>query len=158
MFEFIKFLQKRPKDSTIIASRIIFWLILISVLYYNFFLQWENSNQIEKTMLFWNISDTSSIQNYIKYWIIALWVIPFILWLFWAAKICVAKKKYIRIAQIIFAILLWYSAALVVNTESLDINELLILAGFLPLFAWITWKYITSNCLKFWEKITKIRV
>ena len=54
--------------------------------------------------------------------------------------------------------MLWYSAALVVNTESLDINELLVLMWFLPFFAWITWKMITSKSLKYGEKINKIRV
>ena len=98
MFEFIKFLQKRPKDRTIIIIRLIFGLLLISVLYYNFFLQWEESNQIEKTILFWAVPDTTPISDYIKYGIVWLWVFPLAFGIFWIFKMPLAKKKYIRIA------------------------------------------------------------
>lgn len=157
MFEFIKFLQKRPSDKTIITIRILFGLILVSVLYYNFFLDWANNNEIEKTMLFWYV-DTTSFSDVIKYAIVSLWLFPILYGIANIFNIWIAKKKYIKIGQIILAILLWYSAALVVNTESLDINELLVLMWFLPFFAWLTWKLITSNWLKYGEKITKIRV
>lgn len=157
MFEFIKFLQKRPSDKTIITIRLLFGLILVSVLYYNFFLDWANNNQIEKTMLFWYV-DTTGFSDVIKYAIVSLWLFPILYGIANIFNIWIAKKKYIKIWQIILAILLWYSAALVVNTESLDINELLVLMWFLPFFAWITWKMITSKSLKYGEKINKIRV
>lgn len=157
MFEFIKFLQKRPSDKTIITIRILFGLILVSVLYYNFFLDWANNNEIEKTMLFWYV-DTTGFSDVIKYAIVSLWLFPILYGIANILNIWIAKKKYIKIGQIILAILLWYSAALVVNTESLDINELLVLMWFLPFFAWITWKMITSKSLKYGEKINKIRV
>ncbi len=157
MFEFIKFLQKRPSDKTIITIRLLFGLILVSVLYYNFFLDWANNNEIEKTMLFWYV-DTTSFSDVIKYAIVSLWLFPILYGIANIFNIWIAKKKYIKIGQIILAILLWYSAALVVNTESLDINELLVLMWFLPFFAWITWKMITSKSLKYGEKINKIRV
>ena len=157
MFEFIKFLQKRPSDKTIITIRLLFGLILVSVLYYNFFLDWANNNEIEKTMLFWYV-DTTGFSDVIKYAIISLWLFPILYGIANILNIWIAKKKYIKIGQIILAILLWYSAALVVNTESLDINELLVLMWFLPFFAWITWKMITSKSLKYGEKINKIRV
>lgn len=157
MFEFIKFLQKRPSDKTIITIRLLFGLILVSVLYYNFFLDWANNNEIEKTMLFWYV-DTTGFSDVIKYAIVSLWLFPILYGIANILNIWIAKKKYIKIGQIILAILLWYSAALVVNTESLDINELLVLMWFLPFFAWITWKMITSKSLKYGEKINKIRV
>ena len=157
MFEFIKFLQKRPSDKTIINIRILFGLILVSVLYYNFFLDWANNNEIEKTMLFWYV-DTTGFSDVIKYAIVSLWLFPILYGIANIFNIWIAKKKYIKIGQIILAILLWYSAALVVNTESLDLNELLVLMWFLPFFAWITWKMITSKSLKYGEKINKIRV
>ena len=157
MFEFIKFLQKRPSDKTIITIRLLFGLILVSVLYYNFFLDWANNNEIEKTMLFWYV-DTTVFSDVIKYAIVSLWLFPILYGIANIFNIWIAKKKYIKIGQIILAILLWYSAALVVNTESLDINELLVLMWFLPFFAWITWKMITSKSLKYGEKINKIRV
>lgn len=157
MFEFIKFLQKRPSDKTIITIRILFGLILVSVLYYNFFLDWANNNEIEKTMLFWYV-DTTGFSDVIKYAIVSLWLFPILYGIANIFNIWIAKKKYIKIGQIILAILLWYSAWIVVNTESLDINEFLVFAWFLPFFAWLTWKLITSNWLKYGEKITKIRV
>lgn len=154
MFEFIKFLQKRPSDNTIVIIRIVFWLILITVLYYNFFLQ-NPANEIESTFFWLN---TAWFENYIKYWIISLWFFPLIFWILWIFKIPVAKKKYIKIWQILLWILLWLSAWMIVNQNNLDIKELLILAWFLPFFAWLTWKMIASYGLKYWEKITKIRV
>lgn len=156
MFEFIKFLQKRPNDKTIISWRIILGLLLVSVLSYNFFFQ-TTVNEIENSMLFGNV-DTNWFKDILKYIITALWLFPILFAVLNLSWICVAKKKIVRIIQIIFWILLWYSAALVVNTWSLDINELLILLWFFPFFAWITWKCIVSNCLKYGEKINKIRV
>lgn len=158
MFEFIKFLQKRPSDNTIVAIRIIFWLILIIVLYYNFFGQTPPArDEIENKILFWNV-DTNWIKDYFKYAIIALWFFPLLFWILGIFKIPVAHKKYIKIWQIALWILLWYSASIVVNQPHLDINELLIFAWFLPFFAWLTWKMIASYGLKYWEKIKKIRV
>ncbi|ATU05862.1 hypothetical protein BKN14_05530 [Candidatus Gracilibacteria bacterium HOT-871] len=157
MFEFIKFLQKRPSDKTIITIRLLFGLILVSVLYYNFFLDGANNNEIEKTMLFGYV-DTTGFSDVIKYAIVSLGLFPILYGIANIFNIGIAKKKYIKIGQIILAILLWYSAALVVNTESLDINELLVLMGFLPFFAGITGKMITSKSLKYGEKINKIRV
>ena len=108
-------------------------------------------------MLFWYV-DTTGFSDVIKYAIVSLWLFPILYGIANIFNIWIAKKKYIKIGQIILAILLWYSAALVVNTESLDINELLVLMWFLPFFAWITWKMITSKSLKYGEKINKIRV
>ena len=156
MFEFIKFLKKRPSDKTILAIRFIFGFVLVATLYYNFFVQ-EGANEIESTMLFWNV-DTSSFKEILKYVITALWLFPILFAVLNLSGICVAKKKIIRIIQVVFAILIWYSAALVINTENLDINELLILAWFLPFFAGVTGKCIVSTCLKYGEKIQKIRV
>lgn len=158
MLWLIKFIQKRPKDSTIVAIRIIFWLLLISVLYYNFFLQNPPAkDEIEETILFWSVS-TLQISDYIKYAIVSLWFFPLVFWILGLFKIPVAHKKFIKIWQITLGILLWYSACIVKNQVSLDVNEFLILVWFLPFFAWITWKMIASYWLKYWEKIKKIRV
>ena len=92
MFEFIKFLQKRPSDKTIITIRILFGLILVSVLYYNFFLDWANNNEIEKTMLFWYV-DTTGFSDVIKYAIVSLWLFPILYGIANIFNIWIAKKK-----------------------------------------------------------------
>lgn len=154
----LSLMQKRPSDKTIITIRIVFWLLLISVLYYNFFIQTAPAkDEIEKTILFGNV-ETSAISDYIKYGITVLWLFPLIYGILWIFKIPLFHKKYIRIGQILLGILLWYSACIVVNKPSLDINEFLILAWFLPFFAWLTGKMIMWSAIKYGEKITKIRV
>lgn len=146
---FISFIQKRPSDLTIRASRIIFWLVLIISLYYNLIYQWD---EIKTTFLFINIENNVDI---VKYILIALWVIPIFMWIF---KICILKKKYMRIIQIIFGIFLFYISSIIVEWPSLDIDSLIAFMWFLPLIAWITGKCIPSYCMKYAEKITKIRV
>jgi hypothetical protein len=154
MMWIINFIQKRPSDLTIRVWRIIFGLILSLSLYYNFFYQLE-TNTIESELIFGLINLTEQWVIYLMYFFVALWLIPIIMW---ATNICLFKKKYMRIIQIIFAIVLFYISAIIVEWASLDIDSLIALMWFLPLIAWITWKCITSNCMKYAEKITKIRV
>lgn len=154
MMWIINFLQKRPSDFTINTARIIFGLILIGSLYYNLIIQWDS---IEKDYiwLFSNISEQSI--NIIKYIMISLWLIPVIMGL---TKVCLLKKKYMRIVQIIFWIFLFYISSKIIpsNANKLDVDSLIAFMWIFPLFAGITWKCITSKCLKFAETITKIRV
>jgi len=146
---FINFIQKRPSDKTIRVGRVIFGLILILALYYNLIFQWD---KIENTFLFMNIEDKINI---VKYILVALWIIPLFMWI---VKICILKKKYMRIIQIIFGIFLFYISSIIVQWPSLDVDSLIAFMWILPLFAWITWKCIPTYCMKFAEKITKIRV
>ncbi len=152
MLGLIKTLQKRPSDKSILIARILFWIIYITVLYYNFFLQ-EEPNTIQN-VIFWQELSQSAME-YITYWIIAIWIVPIIMW---ATNICIAKKKIVRIIQIVFSIVLFYISSLIVSWPNLDIDSLVLLMWFFPLIAWITGKCITSKCLKYWEKVTKIRV
>lgn len=152
MLGFIKFLQKRPTDKTILIWRTVFWILYISTMYYNFFVQ-ENPNTLENVM-FWQ-ELTSSTITYITYGIIALWIIPIVMWV---SNLCIAKKKYIRIAQIVFSIVLFYVSSKIVKWPDLDIDSLIFFMAFFPLIAGITWKCITSKCMKYAETIKKIRV
>lgn len=152
MFEFIKFLQKRPTDKTILIWRILFGLVYITTMYYNFFIQ-GNPNTLEN-VFFWQEVSSESL-TYITYGIIALWIVPMIIW---ATNICVAKKKYMRIVQVVFGIVLFYISSKIVKWPDLDIDSLVFFMAFLPLFAGITWKCITSKCMKYAETIKKIRV
>ena len=149
MMRFVSFMQKRPSDMTIRIWRIIFGLILILSLYYNLIVQ---NQEIENTFLFINIEKQI---DYVKYGLIALWIIPIIMW---AVKICILKKKYMRIVQIVFWIFLFYVSSIIVKWPTLDVDSLIAFMWILPLIAWITGKCIPSYCMKFAEKITKIRV
>ena len=150
MMWFISFMQKRPSDLTIRTWRILFGLILILALYYNLIVQWDAI----QSNLFW-IDLNEQQLNYVKYWVTALWIIPIFMW---ATNICLLKKKYMRIIQIAFWIILFYISSIIVEWPSLDIDSLIAFMWLLPFIAWITWKCITSNCMKYAEKITKIRV
>ena len=150
MMWFIKFMQKRPSDTNIRIARIVFGLILISSLYYNLIVQGGSID----TNFFW-VDITESQANYIKYAMIALWIIPVFMWV---SNICLLKKKYMRIVQGIFSILLFYISGKIVEWPDMDVDTLVAFMWIFPLFAWITGKCITSNCLKYKEKITKIRV
>lgn len=143
-------MQKRPSDITIRVWRVIFWLILIIAFYYNLIIQWDAI----QSNIFWQELSGKQIE-YVKYFLVALWIIPVFMW---AVKICILKKKYMRIIQIIFWILLFYVSSIIVEWPSLDVDSLIAFMWVLPLVAWITWKCIPSYCMKFAEKITKIRV
>ena len=150
MMWFIKFMQKRPSDTTIRIARIVFGLILILSLYYNLIVQ----NGAIDTNFFWvDISENQA--NYIKYAMIWLWIIPVFMW---ASNMCLLKKKHMRIVQGVFGILLFYISGKIVEWPDMDVDTLVAIMWIFPLFAWITWKCITTNCMKYKEKITKIRV
>jgi len=154
MIWLIQFFQKRPSDFTIKTARILFGLILISSLYYNLIIQWDKLEN-DFIWMFKNVSE--STLNIIKYVLVWLWIIPIIMWL---VKICFLKKKYMRIIQIIFWIFLFYISSKIIPSDAnkLDVDSLIGFMWIFPLIAGITWKCITSKCLKFGEKITKIRV
>jgi len=154
MIGLIKFIQKRPSDTTIRIWRIIFGLIIILGWYYNFFYQAE-INSIETELLFWLINLTENWVKYIEYTFIWLWIIPLFMWI---SNMCILKKKHMKITQIIFALILFYTSAIIIEWPNLDFDSLLAFMWIFPLIWWITWKCITTKCLKYREVIKKIRV
>jgi hypothetical protein len=108
------------------------------------------------TNFFW-VELTPQVVEYIKYFFVWVWIVPFIMWV---TNICLLKKKYIRIVQWVFGIMLFYIAnqILPLDSDALDVDVLIWFMWILPLVAWITGKCITTGCMKYMEKITKIRV
>lgn len=152
MMWLINFIQKRPSDKTILVWRVLFWVLYVWIMYYN--LIYLNKS-IDSDYLFWYVVLNEAnilIAKYIMTWV---WIIPAIMW---ATNLCLAKKKYVRIIQTIFGILLFYIAWSIKESPSLDFDVIIWMMWFLPLLAWITWKCITTKCLKYKETITKIRV
>ena len=150
MLKFIQFVQKRPSDKTIRMTWIIFGLIIILGGYYNLIHQ----NDALEASIFW-YEITEQISNYIKYGIIALGFFPLLKAI---VNKCFLQKKYIKYLQLFFAIVLFYASSIIKETADLDFDTLLGFMWIIPLFSGITWKMITSNCLKYGEKVTKIRV
>lgn len=146
MFEFIKFLQKRPTDKTILIGRVVFGLLFMWVTYYNFI-------YLGKWLEMWFVNEENITM--IKYIIVSLWLIPLLMGL---SNLCLLHKKYMRILQIIFWIIIFYISSCIPETPNLDFDVILFFMGLLPLFAGITGKCITTKCIKYKEKITKIRV
>lgn len=150
MMWFINFIKKRPSDTTIRIGRIIFGLLLASTAYYNLIYQ---GDAMEASFWWINISEQTAL--ILKYVLIIMALIPIIVSII---NHCVAKAKYIRIAQIVFWIVLFIFAWLIKDTADLDFDVLVVFLWFLPLFAGITWKCIPKPCLRYGEKVTKIRV
>ncbi len=150
MLNFLKILTKRPSDKTIRIWRIIFGLVFSWAIYYNLIYQWD---LIEASYFRMIIPEDKII--YLKYALTSIGVIPIVMWI---TNLCVLKSKYIRISQIIFWILLFYISSKIVEKSSLDVDTLILIMWFFPLIAWITWKCITQKCLRYKEKVTKIRV
>ena len=147
----INLLKKRPSDNTIRLSRIIFALVYMGVLYYNFIVQ---NDPVDLVFFWYELSFTWGI--YSRYVIMSLWAIPLIMWV---TNLCILKSKYMRIAQIFFGIILFYiSSKIWYESRDLEVDTLIFLMGFIPLICWITWKCITTKCSRFQEKITKVRV
>lgn len=152
MIGIIKFLQKRPSDNTILFWRIAFWVLYTAIMWYN--LIYLNKD-IDSVYFFWFLElsiEQVLITKYIFTW---LWIIPIFMWV---TNICLLKKKYLKMLQIFFAIVLFYIAWSIKDSATLDFDIIIWLMWLLPLFAWITGKCITTKCLKYKEKITKIRV
>lgn len=153
MMWIVKFIQKRPTDKTIKIWRIIFGLVLISALSYG--LLYQNMT-IDNSYFFWLVVLSETWIEILKYIMISIWLVPIIMWAF---DICLLKKKYIKIVQIIFWFMLFYIAWSINNdSPKIWIDFLIWIMWVLPVIAWITWKCITKKCLKYREKITKIRV
>lgn len=174
MFKLVAFLQKRPKDRTILMGRIIFGLVIALLLGLNF---------QEITIL--HLPDF--MQPYEFYKKCGLFIFALVPIFMGATGICLLKRKYLRIVQICFGLVLiiignWFIEMKVSNTivptnnsqsGSLDYGAItetiptskpvnvgfwIALLGILPLLAGITGKCITSKCLKYGEVIKKIRV
>ena len=143
-------MKKRPSDNAIRISRVIFWLILSWALFYNLIIQWD---AIEST-LFWQQLNPTQLE-YVKYFFISIGLIPIFLGI---TNMCLLKKKYMRIVQIVLAVIIFYISWVIVEWPSLDVDSLMLLMWLFPLFAWITWKCITTKCMRYAEKVTKIRV
>lgn len=152
MMWLIKFIQKRPSDKTILSGRILFWLLYIWVMYYN--LIYLNKG-IDSEYFFGTLVLDAQWIEIAKYIMTGIWIVPVFMWL---TNICLLKKKYMRIVQVVFWIVLFYIAGSIEESANLDFDVLIWFMGILPLFAGITGKCITSKCLKYREKITKIRV
>lgn len=153
MLKIINFLKKRPSDKVIRIWRIVFWLVYIWIMYYNlFYLTWKG---ISDTYFFWQVKLTQDQVEILKYFFTSIWVVPVFMGI---VNICLLKKKYMQIIQILFGLFLFYIASSINSSPSLDFDTIIWIMWILPILAWITWKCITSNCLKYKEKITKIRV
>lgn len=152
MMWLIQFIQKRPSDKTILIARVLFWALYIWIMYYNliYLNKW-----IDFEYFFWALVLSIEEAQIAKYIMTGIWIVPVIMWL---SNLCLLKKKYMRIIQIIFWILLFYIAGSIEESPNLDFDVLIWFMGIFPLFAGITGKCITSKCLKYKEKITKIRV
>lgn len=147
---FIKLLQKRPSDNAIRIGRIIFWLVFSWLVYYSFYYSWR---ELQDNLFWFELS--ANWMMFLKCFIIFLGFIPFIIWL---TNVCLLKSKYMRIIQIVFWILLFYVSSLYESIADLWVDTFIFIIAFLPLIAWITWKCITTKCLRYWQKLTKIRV
>ncbi|MDD2916957.1 MAG: hypothetical protein PHH70_03900 [Candidatus Gracilibacteria bacterium] len=174
MFKFIEFLRKRPKDRTILVGRIVFGLIIALLIGLNF-------NDI--TIL--HLPDFVKPYELSKK--LGLFIFALVPILMGLTGICIAKRKYVRIIQICFGLVLmiignWFidmkvpaaqntlpmtqSGALDYGTISesktpskpFNVGFWLAFLGIFPLLAGITGKCITSKCLKYGEVIKKIRV
>ncbi|MDD5197968.1 MAG: hypothetical protein PHN60_03870 [Candidatus Gracilibacteria bacterium] len=173
MFKLIEFFQKRPKDRTILFGRMFFGLMIAIILGLNL----ENIIlHLPKAL--------KSYETSIVYGLFIFAIVPFLMG---ATGICLLKRKYLRIVQICFGIILFIAGNWLIDTKmsvtqdsttttqsgSLDygtISEItapskpvnvgfwIALLGIFPLLAGITGKCITSKCLKYGEVIKKIRV
>lgn len=170
MLKLIEFLRKRPSDKTILYGRVVFWtliFLLLGVFFNDYSLSLPDS--------------LKSNEQAIKYALFILGAVPIFMW---ASNICLAKRKYVKLIQIVFWIVLivvWNNIEMNANmeatqpsttTQSASFDEItkqtkkaplevwfwIALIGILPLLAGITGKCITEKCLKYGEKITKIRV
>lgn len=173
MFKLIEFLRKRPKDSTILFGRIGFGLLIALILGLN----------LDTIALHLPVS-LQAHETGVLYGLFIFAIVPIFMGV---SNICLMKRKYLRIMQICFGVILMLIGNLLIYTKtttpennttttqsgSLDYGAIaqvksaekpvnvgfwIALLGILPMLAGITGKCITSKCLKYGEVIKKIRV
>jgi len=152
LFKMISLLQKRPSDTTIRMIRIGFWLLYSGILYYNLIYLGKN---IDNTYLFGAITLGTEELFIAKWVVVSLGVFPLFLGI---TQMCIFRSKYMRIWQLVLSLWVFYVAGSVEETPDLDFGVLIGILWIVPLFAGITGKLIPSKCIKYKEKLTKIRV
>lgn len=150
MLKYLAMLAKRPSDKSIRIGQMAFWSIYVIAMAYNLCYLDKEIN----TILFGQ--DLSAHAETIKYIISGLWIIPLGMWIYGKP---IARARNTRIMQVMFSIILFFiSSAILIEWPSLDIDTLIFLMAFFPLFAGITWKCITKEGLRYWEKVTTVRI
>jgi len=173
MFKLVAFFQKRPSDRTILLGRMTFGFIIALIL-------WLNLGNIILILP----EGLKAYETSIIYGLFIFAIVPFFMG---ATGICLAKRKYVRIIQICFGVVLLITGNSLIDTKtpilvqdtitvqsgsldygaisesktpskSVNVGFWIALLGILPLLAGITGKCITSKCLKYGEVIKKIRV
>ena len=156
MFKLIEFFQKRPKDRTILFGRMFFGLMIAIILGLN----------LENIILHL----PEALKSYETSIIYGLFIFALVPFLMGATGICLLKRKYLRIVQICFGIMLFITGNWLIDTKMsvtqdgttpskpVNVGFWIALLGIFPLLAGITGKCITSKCLKYGEVIKKIRV
>lgn len=142
--------MKRPNDKQIRYAKIALWIALILIGLVAFRVQ----NLVLENSLF-GIALDANAKFYIGHAIIALWIIPLVLW---GLDINLLSRGRTRILQIIFAVLLMIISGAFIDTATLSVDIFYFLIGLVVFFAWATGKAITKKGLKTGQKITKIRV
>lgn len=161
MLKLLSLIQKRPSDKSIRIYRILFWMLLTFWIYYNliYLNKWLDNTFFDFSIFGYVLSSgiilEETYMTYLKYGLLILWLFPIFMWI---SNVCIFKKKTIRIMQIVYAFVLFYIAWIMSSSANLDFDSLLAIMWIFPLLAGITWKCITSNCMKHKETITKIRV
>lgn len=173
MFKLVEFFQKRPSDRVIRSGQMIFGTVIALLIGLNL-----------GTIMLHLPESLKSYETAIIYGLFVFALVPFVMG---ATGMCIAKKKYVRIIQMCFGIVLMvvgnsvidikmapiqessiasqsgsidYSSIAESGTPSkpLDVGFWIALLGLLPFVAGISGKCIPSKCLKYGEVIKKIRV
>lgn len=118
LMKFIAIVQARPSDVTIRILRVLFWLIILSAIYFEF----SKYNLAYPEFILSNYQEVlDKYSDYIKVWV--LWIfglVPIFMWITW---ICFLKKKKMRILQIIFWVILMISSFYIISENNLDKNS-----------------------------------
>ncbi len=145
----LKWLTKRPTDTQIRMGNIVFWGILICIIAYNlFYLQ----KPLQENFFWVNVGNNVM---FIKLLCLALGFIPLSMWLW---NICFVRAKYMRILQAFIGVFLMYISYKIPESPILDFDTLLFILWCIALVAGILGKAITKTCLRYGEKVQKIRV
>lgn len=167
ILKFAQMLAKRPSDTTISILRISIGLILIAIFYI------ARANYALDLPFDWEKYET-----YIEYGLLIFGIFPLIAGL---TRFCWMKHKTLKKLQITLGIILIIIGGPImdpvqvanqpVQEENIELGAditipeaphnpgwVVVLLGLIPLFMGITGKGTYSHCIKYKEKITKIRV
>ena len=150
MMKLVQLIMKRPSNTQIRGIKAGTGLALILIWVVAFYV---NNLELNETIFGLGLDENNKFIA--EHLIIALW---FPLLILWGLDISLLSRGRTRILQIVFWVFLMIVWGMFQNYPTLTVDVFYPIIWFFAIIAGISGKLITTKGLKYWQKVTKIRV